>query len=181
MKNSGISRFVNKVHLFFIPGKYRNDEEVFRKCKVFVNTTLITTIFAIFFLGNAIMFEMPMATISMIICTVLFFSFAWLLKAGVPYSICTNLYIALGVGATAWDAYWAGGLDSIHTPWFVFPAIGTLLIGSIRESRIWLVISLLIIGIFGTAAITGYKFPNELGPEYHNLMAISGLAGLVMS
>jgi signal transduction histidine kinase len=175
-----LNRFINHVHLFFIPEKYRMDEEVFRKSKVFINTTLITTIFAIFFLGNAILFEMPMATVSMICCIVLFFSFAWLLKAGVPYRICTNAYIALGVGATAWDAYWAGGLDSIHTPWFVFPAIGTLLIGSIRESRIWLVISLLIIFIFGIAAMNNYKFPNELGPKYHNLMAISGLAGLVV-
>ncbi|HET6991583.1 MAG TPA: HAMP domain-containing sensor histidine kinase, partial [Bacteroidia bacterium] len=153
---------------------------VLRKCKVFINTTLITTVFAIFFLGNAIMFRMPMATLSMIVCIILFFSFAWLLKLGAPVKVCTNAYIALGMGATAWDAYWAGGLDSIHTPWFVFPAIGTLLIGSIRESRFWLVISLIVIGCFGTAAIRGYKFPNELGPEYHNWMAVSAYAGLIV-
>src|SRR5687767_386261 len=126
-------KLANNAHLFFIPEKYKQDEETYRKCKVFINTTLITSIFAFFFLGNAIMFKMPMATLAMIICSILFFGFAWLLKFGVPYRFCTNAYIFLGVAATAWDSYHAGGLNSIHTAWFVFPAIGAILIGTVKE------------------------------------------------
>ncbi|HEU4718719.1 MAG TPA: HAMP domain-containing sensor histidine kinase [Bacteroidia bacterium] len=176
----GVKKFTGNLHTFFIPEKYRSDEETFRKCKVFINTTLITTIFAIFFLGNAVLFHMPMATIAMICCSVLFFSFAWMLRAGVPFRVCTNAYIALGVIATAWDTYWAGGLNSIHTPWFVFPAIGTLLIGTIRESRFWLVVSLAILGAFGVGALRGYPFPNELGPDYYSWMQLSAYAGLIV-
>ncbi len=175
-----IKKIAANAHLFFIPEHYRTDEVIFRKCKVFINTTLVTSIFAFFFLGNAIMFKMPMALIAMIVCSILFFMFAWALKFGIPYKICTNSYIFLGVVATAWDAYFAGGLNSIHTPWFVFPAIGAILIGTIKEGRIWMMISVSVLMCFGIAAITGYVFPNELADEYKNYMALSGYAGLII-
>lgn len=180
MNFTALNKFGHRVHTFFIPEGYRIDEETFRKSRVFINTTLITALFAVFFLGNAVMFEMPMATIAMIVCSMLFFSFAWMLRAGVPFGVCTNAYIGLGVIATTWDTYWAGGLDSIHTPWFVFPAIGTLLISTVRESRIWLVVSLCILFAFGFGTISGYQFPNELGPKYHSWMQLSAYAGLIV-
>jgi|GEM_PF-1301775 len=181
MMLAGLKKFADNAHLFFIPVSYRSDDVVFRKCKIFINTTLLTSVFALFFLGNAILFEMPMATRSMIVCAVLFFSFAWMLKLGVPFKVCTNLYIALGVSATAWDAYWAGGLHSIHTPWFVFPAIGAILIGSVRQGVFWMIVSALVVLAFGAATFAGYRFPpNELGPDYIDAMGLSALLGLIV-
>jgi signal transduction histidine kinase len=177
---TGIGKATDNLHAFFIPAKYRQDDEVYRKCKIFINTTLLTSLFALFFLGNAILFEMPKATAAMITCVLLFFSFAWMLKYGVPFRVCTNSYIALGMFATAWDAYWAGGLNSIHTPWFVFPAIGAILIGTVKEGRTWLIISVAFILAFGLGALLGYQFPNELADKYHDAMQLSGLAGLIV-
>jgi two-component system NtrC family sensor kinase len=180
MRFEGIKKVINNAHLFFIPASYREDDVVLRKCKVFINTTLITALFALFFLGNAILFHMPMAVIAMIICILLFFSLAWMLKFGVPYRACTNLYIGTGVVATTWDAYFAGGLNSVHTPWFVFPAIGAILVGTITQGRVWLIISVSIVLAFGIASMNGYQFPQELGPDYHDLMATSAFCGLII-
>jgi signal transduction histidine kinase len=177
---TGFGKITDHLHQFFIPSKYKSEEEVYRKVKIFINTTLLTSIFALFFLGNAILFQMPMATIAMIVCCILFFSFAWMLRFGIPFRICSNCYIALGIIATTWDAYWAGGLSSIHMPWFVFPAIGAILIGTVNEGRIWLFVSVAIVLVFGISAFSGYKFPNELGDKFHDAMALSALAGLIV-
>src|SRR5881628_3361681 len=107
-----MNNLVKALHNYFIPPYYRNDEQEFRKARIFINTTLITAFFAFFFLLNTIFFQMPYHRWSMIICTVVFLSLAFLFRSGVSLLSCANIYVLMAVIATFWNSFFLNGLQS---------------------------------------------------------------------
>jgi len=68
----------------------KSDDEVYRKCTIYYQYYACYLCLRTFLFRNATLFHMPMATIAMIICSIMFFAFAWLLKFGVPLKVCTE-------------------------------------------------------------------------------------------
>src|SRR5690606_15748035 len=98
-----MKKILNNIHHYFIPVRYQSDEQSFRKAKILVNTSFITTSFAISFLFLATLFGQYMAANGLIVCAAGFFMIPWLLKSGWNKSVCANLFVALAFLSTIWD------------------------------------------------------------------------------
>jgi adenylate cyclase len=176
-----MSNFITNIHEYFIPSIYKSNEQDYRKAKIIINTTLITTIFSLFFLGNSLMFNLPKETFFlMIICAFFFFLNVFLIKWQVPKTLVTNIYVLVAFIATFFNSYYTGGLYSFNVVWFALGPVCAVLLGTVRQGWIWLVISSFGVFILGGMQISGYTFPPTDFEQYKHLMYLNSFAGLLI-
>ncbi|MES1221102.1 MAG: hypothetical protein ABUT20_36715, partial [Bacteroidota bacterium] len=123
-----MTKLVPALHQFFIPDSYRKEEQEFRKAKILVNTTLITSLFAFFFAGQTFFFKQNHLFPLMIVWGILFFSLAWLLRVGVPRVVCANLFVTITFVSALYEIYWTGGILSSILPWLSMVAVTAILL-----------------------------------------------------
>lgn len=172
-------QIVKSLHEYFIPNRYKNNEQDYRKSRILVNTTLITAIFAIFFLGNTIMFKMPHAFIIMSICVVLFTLNAWLLRWGVSKNMVTHIYVLVATICSFGDCYFSGGLYSFNVVWFSLGAACAVLLSNSKIGWFWIIINTLIVLALGLMQMNGFQFPMEIDPNYTDFMYLNSYLGLL--
>ena len=63
----------HNLYNYFIPANYMQNEAVFRKARIFVNTVLITFVFALIYTGESSFFKMPHIAVQIAVYSVLFF------------------------------------------------------------------------------------------------------------
>ena len=122
-----MKQLVSRLHVYLIPESFRSDELKHRKARIYINATLITTLFAAFFLLNTLAFDMHYHVYSMIACTICFFILAFSLRWGISLIVSTHFFIGIAVIATFWDAYFLGGLQSYDLPWICIARVMTVL------------------------------------------------------
>lgn len=170
---------IKRIHQYFIPEEYQNVPQEYRKVRILINSTLITTIFTLFFLGNSIMFKMPGTLVLMVICAVCFLLNAFLIKWGVNKTIVSNLYVLVATVFTFINCCYSNGLYSFNIVWFALGPVCAVLFGTVREGWFWLIVSLLCIAILGILKINGYEFPLEMDLKYKDLMYLNSYIGMV--
>lgn len=175
-----MNKLLTQLHNFFIPPSHKEDEQGFRKARIFINSTLLTALFALFFLLNTIVFGMPYHLISMIFCTIFYFSLAFVLRFGMPLHLAAHLYVAVSVLATFWDAYYLGGLQSYDFPWICLSPVIAVLFGNKKIGIIWLCISLVAVIIMGILQFTNTSFPVAINMKYLHLHGLNSLLSLVV-
>lgn len=170
---------VDKFHKYFIPTRYWEEETLFRKAKIFVNTVLLTTLFALFYIGNTVMFEMPHMMVQISLYTVLFFSLVWLFKYGIRLSLLANVFSFLFFTSCTYDVYYTGGLYSATFAWYAMVPVIAMLISNLRTAMVWMVLCLITMTIIGVLQMNDIQFPVDVNPEFLMLLMLSSMLGLV--
>lgn len=173
-------KFLNRLHHYFIPEKYTSEELVYRKARIFINTTLITSLFALFYVTVAIHYGMRHAVYSTLVCSILFFAFALLFKWGAPSLLCTNLYLALTFASCIFEVYFDGGLYSPTLPWMAMAPVAAVLLNNTRNGLFWAALALCGIIVFGVMQRNGYHFPLDFSTGAREVYIINCYTGLVL-
>lgn len=172
--------FIHRLHLYFIPPKYYGNEELYRKIRIFINTTLITGFFAFFFLLNTIAFQMTYHVWSMIVCVTVFFSLAFLLRKNVSFAVCANTFIAVAAAATFWDGFYLGGLQSYDFIWMcIAPILAVMIIGR-KAGWIWLGLTVTSITIMGLLQLKGYPFKTVIDQHFYHIHGLNAIISFVI-
>lgn len=173
-----MNKRVQQLYDFFIPGTSRNDEHEFRKARIFVNTSLITGCFALFYIIQTSVFGQPHILRLMIVWSILFYSLPFLLKWGVPLGICANIFVAITFTSGVWEIYWTGGLKSAILPWMSMVAVTSILLSKPKDAWIWFAIALV-----GTNAVFVFSrnrsLPIEIDMRYYDYYVLLAYVGLV--
>ena len=169
-----------QLYNYFIPAKYRINEEVFRKARIFVNAVIITFFFALFYVGNCAVFQMPHVMWQIAAYSVLFLSLLFLLRKGVSLIICGNLFTFLFYTSNVYDIYYTGGLYSGTLPWLAMVPITAILISSLRSAFLWMIICVVTSVTVGVMYHRGFPFLSETSPKYLHTLLISSQAGLIV-
>ncbi len=169
-----------RLHAYFIPQSYHADELNYRKARIFVNSAMITTLFAIFFLFNTLMFDMNYHLYSMVVCSIGFFLLTFFLRWGISLELATHIFVGIAVMATFWNAYFLGGLQSYNFPWICFAPVLAILFGNPRIGWIWLFISLAAVLALGAMQFGGIEFQYVIDLRYHHFLGMNSLLALVL-
>ena len=169
-----------RLHAYFIPQSYHTDELNYRKARIFINSALITTLFAIFFFANTLLFDMHYHLYSMVVCSVGFFMLTFFLRWGISLTVATHIFVGIAVVATFWNAYFLGGLQSYNFPWICFAPVLAILFGNPRIGWIWLFVSIVAVVILGVLQLTGAEFQYVINPKYHHFLGMNSLMALVL-
>jgi len=141
---------VHSINKYFIPDRYCVDEKLYRKTRIFINTTLITSAISFITIFSASYFGMIHHMYATGICCILFFSLAWLFRSGVSLFVCANLYLLVTFAWCAYVTFYDGALRSPTVPWLALPPVGAFfLLQSTRSGWLFAVLSELTIITFG--------------------------------
>jgi len=173
-----MSRLAQKLQSFFIPEKYKRDEQEFRKARILVNTTLITTLFAFFFACQTYLFKQHHLFPALILWGSLFFSIAWLFRDGVSRVICANLYVSITFISALYETYWTGGLGSAILFWLSMVAVTAILLNTTKNAWVWFIISCAAtITIFISKRLV--HSPVEMDMKFYDLSVFLSALGLI--
>jgi class 3 adenylate cyclase len=175
-----MKKLTQQLYNYFIPVKYRMNEELFRKARIFVNAVTITFFFALFYVGNCAIFEMPHVMWQIAIYSVLFLILLFLLRNGVPLITCGNLFTFLFYTSNVYDIYYTGGLYSGTLPWLAMVPITAILISSLRSAVLWMIVCVITSITVGIMYHSGFHFFLETSPKYLHALLITSQAGLVV-
>lgn len=172
---------LNKLHQYFIPDKYRTGEQSYRKAKILVNTSFITSVFAISFTLLAILLlGQYMVGYALILWSAVFFSIPWLLKAGVGRSVCANLFVVVTFTSTVWDIYWHKGVESPEYWWLAMTPLVAIFLDGIKSGVFWLIPAVLAAIGVGIANMLGYYMPSDIKLEHLDIAYWTSNLGLVL-
>ncbi|MFI5129516.1 MAG: adenylate/guanylate cyclase domain-containing protein [Chitinophagales bacterium] len=175
-----MKKLSQRLYNYFIPSRLMADEEVFRKARIFVNTVIITFLFALFYVGNNIMFEMPHVAVQIGTYSLLFLSLVFLLKIGVSMPVCGNLFTLLFYTSNLYEIYWCGGLYSGTLPWLAVVPVIAILITTLRSALIWMIICVVTAITVGVLHHNGFPFKLEINPDYVHTLLITSHSGLIV-
>ena len=175
-----MKKLSQRLYNYFIPSRLMADEEVFRKARIFVNTVIITFLFALFYVGNNIMFEMPHVAVQIGTYSLLFLSLVFLLKIGVSMPVCGNLFTLLFYTSNLYEIYWCGGLYSGTLPWLAVVPVIAILITTLRSALIWMIVCVVTAIAVGVLHHNGFPFKLEINPDYVHTLLITSHSGLIV-
>jgi signal transduction histidine kinase len=156
------------------------DREYIRRSKLITLAVIITSIFALFYVGVSIIAEYPMGIKFMLICfwgNVIAFV---LLKLGVNIYIVANFFALNGTIAIVACTYYSGGVESPVFPWLVETPIILLLIAGKKIGYLWVTISLLMAAIFAILQYQGYAYPKVYNRIHDTFFYLTCNIGLVL-
>lgn len=171
---------ITRIHTYFIPSRYTADEFLFKRAKIFINTTLLTSLFSLFYVCVTILYGMEKLLYSVSVCSILFLVFAWLLKYGLSLKTSVTLYTSLTYISCVFEVYWDGGLYSPVLPWMATLPVLSLMLNNSRRSVFWMILALLSILVIGVMGMYGYHFPIEMNRGSRQVYMISCYSGVVM-
>lgn len=169
---------IHQIQNYFIPASYRIDELEFRKSRILVNITLITSSFACGYFIQSYIFEQTHIMKMMALWAILFAALAFLFKYGVPRKVCSNTYIAITLISALWEIYWTDGLSSSILPWLSMTPVTAILLNSQRNAIVWFIITF--ISVTGVYVSDSYiDFQMEMNMSYYALSQYLAYAGLI--
>ncbi|TKK69282.1 adenylate/guanylate cyclase domain-containing protein [Ilyomonas limi] len=173
-------KFQSWLYTYFIPQKYHEDELLFRKARLFVNTVAITFIFSLIYVVNSTLLAMSHIMWQIGLYSILFLSLLFCLRGGLSLFACGNIFSFLFYSSAIYDIYYSGGLYSSVLPWLAIVPILALLITSVRNGVVWMFISLVSVIVVGTLQLMHFPFPTEVKQEYMDLLFFNSFPGFIV-
>lgn len=169
----------------FVPVRYQINEEEFRKARLLVFTSFITSTFSLFYAVSSWLMESPHLMGAMIFNFLGFLVLPFVFRAKwLSLVACVNAYILIGTIGVGICVFYSGGLHSSVLPWFAVLPIASLMMSNKRWGWVWTITSYLAITIFGLLQFLGITVPDELpqngqGHEIFNTTNSNGLVLLI--
>jgi len=173
---------LGRVTDWFIPVKSGDDERRRSADHLLVNFCLITAIFALLYVWVSYVIGFAIGEKLMLACFVILLGTLFLFRCTGRFRLCVNLYLACCYFvAVLGCSFFTGGLHSAVFPWFsLIPIAAVLLLGSCRDTVIWLALCCAITLGFGTAGMQGFRFPQAYDTSYATFFGVICLSGLVL-
>lgn len=169
---------VGSIHRFFIPKTYWADEVLYRKTRIFVNTCILTSLFALSYLVVASLFGMRHSVPMLIASFIVFILCIWLLKYGVKFTICSNIYIAMAYVSAFWHAAFDGGVTSGVLPWICITPVAAMVFNNQKNGWFWVIASMLGVTIMGILQMSHIIFVREMKADMLYIFIASAYSGL---
>lgn len=156
---------MKKLILWFIPDRYRLDEENFRKAKLFVGTNLLTSCFSTFYFLSSYFSDMPHVSLAMFYNAAGFLVLPLLFRTNrFDLKFLGNTYIFIGATGVLVTVFYTGGLISSSLPWLSVLPIASLMLVDRRSGWVWTILSYVSITVVGFISWSGIiPFRDETG------------------
>lgn len=171
-----IAAFIN----WFINPSRMEDEGEYRRTRLFVRASLLTSLFSNSYIWLSWYFEYDLGVYLMIFNVVGFLILALLVRTKMPLVLLGNLYILVGAIAVIVLAYYSGGIWSAVYPWIISIPVLALLVVNRKYGIIWAVISYLVMNWYGILELNGHEFPIGYNPTMKAAWFVSVLPGLLL-
>jgi signal transduction histidine kinase/CheY-like chemotaxis protein len=164
------------------PARAEQDGREASAARLLTYILLITSVFALLYLGTSLVIGFAVGVVLMTTCFFLLFGILFLFRATGFFRLCTHLFLAdCFFVAILGCSFFSGGLHSPVFPWFVLvPVGGVLLFGYGRDALFWFLLSCAAALAFGLAGMQGFDFPMRYDPAFEDLFTTICIGGLVM-
>jgi len=172
--------FLLPIHRYFIPSFCWENEEILREYRIFINASLLTSLFALFYIFIAYYVGMKHSIGMLILSFIIFFISPWLIKANVKYEIVTNIYIFMVLISSVWHAYFDGGLVSAVLPWICIAPVTAILFNDKKNAWYWVVAAVLSVVLIAAWQLTGHDMQPEVYPDMKLEFIANSYVGLIL-
>ena len=166
-----------------IPPSAYADQETLRLHRLFINSSLLTALFAFGYCLMSIYMSGYYFAVAMIFSVCIFLALPLSLKLGAQLKLLNNIFIGTIALVYIFLVYWDGGIRNANVaPWIVLlPAICIMLQG-VEMAVVWLIIALIIVAGFSVFNFEGVtfaiKFDTTKDPIFH-VLSMSGLLCII--
>ena len=164
----------------FIPENPKPDKEYQRRKRLVEFAVIITSVFAIFYVGVSWIAGFPMGMKIMSLCFLGDIIALILLRFGTNIYIIANFFGGIGSLCIFGCTWFSGGVYSPVFPWLVETPIVLMLIAGKKNGYIWVVISLAMAVVFGLLSYSGFSFPYAYNKSSDMFFFLTCNTGLVL-
>jgi signal transduction histidine kinase len=164
----------------FIPENPKPDKEYQRRKRLVEFAVIITSVFAIFYVGVSWVAGFPMGMKIMTLCFIGDLVALLILRFGVNAYVVANFFGVIGSLCIFGCTWFSGGVYSPVFPWLVETPIVLLLIAGKKNGYTWVVISLAMAIAFGVLSYSGFSFPLDYNKSSNTFFFLTCNTGLVL-
>jgi len=174
--------FFDRLAAWFTPDDAGLNQRERAAWRMLVYVGLITTVFALLYVGVSAWIGFSYGIWLMLLNFVLLWLGLFLFRAKGLFRLSAHFYVAnCTFVAIMGCSFFSGGLESPVTPWFTLvPVAAVLLFGYSRDALLWLLVSCAAPTGYGIATMYGYPFKEYYLPEYTGIFSIMCIAGLLL-
>jgi signal transduction histidine kinase len=171
---------LSSIPSYFIPKKFADSPELWRKYKLITSVILITALFDLNYVLITVLIEMKEGTYSLLITFLMHVALLFLIKSKVTLLVIGNLYIFFGATSVYVCIYYSGGFNSPVMPWLASSPVVALLIAGKKSGIIWVSVNMLVAVIFSILNKNNYAFPENFDKEWFNFFYTNTITGLIL-
>ena len=171
--------FLDKLIESFVPEASRLEEWSYRKNRLFVSVSFISSFYALLYLPPSLLEKYYGASYIIIFFFTCNALFPFFLKRGVNLVTMATAYIIILALSLSGIMYISGGVYHTATDpqLMVLLPVMALLFINFRAAMVWFIVAVLIVAVFGTLQLYGVSFDIKMQYKYiqlQNLLAVCG-------
>lgn len=148
--------------------------------RLLVSIMLLTAAFALVYVTVSHIIGFGIGERLMLACFILSFVILAIFRATSRFRLCANLYLAnCFFVAIIGCSFYSGGIRSMVVPWFsLVPLASVLLFEFGTDTKVWVVLSCVVVLAFGLAGMRGFPFPMQYEAgfvDFFNMVCVVGL------
>ena len=165
---------------YFIHPDKKKDFDTYRRSRLFVRASLLTSLFSNTYLWLSVYFEFPIARDLMIFNVFGFLILAIVCKARIPIKVLGHFYVLIGAVAVVLISYFSGGIWSSVYPWIIsIPVLALLVVGR-TAGIVWGILSFVAMVWMGLLELQGVELPTEYNVSMRSLWFVTVVPGLLL-
>lgn len=165
---------------WFIHPDRKKDSLEYKKARLFVRASLLTSLFSNSYIWLSVYFEFYLAVKLMIFNVLGFLILSILAKSKIPIKMLGHVYVFVGAFAVVIIAYFSGGIWSAVYPWIISIPVLALLVVDRKAGIWWGIISFSAMVWMGILALQGVELPLLYNTEMKTLWFVTVVPGLLL-
>ena len=165
---------------WFIHPNKKLDFNSYRRSRLFVRASLLTSLFSNSYIWLSVYFEFGKGVQLMVFNVVGFLLLSFLAKTKLRIKLLGHIYVLFGAVAVIVLTYYSGGVWSAIYPWIIAIPVLALLVVDKQAGIFWCIIAFVAMAWFATLANMGVVLPAEYNTEMRTLWYTSIVPGLLL-
>ena len=165
---------------WFIHPDRKRDSSEYKKTRLFVRASLLTSLFSNSYIWLSVYFGYPLGVKLMIFNVLGFLVLSFLAKTKISLAILGHTYVFVGAFAVVILTYFSGGIWSAIYPWIISIPVLALLVVDRNAGIFWGVVSFLAMLWMGILAIQGIELPVQYNIAMKTEWFVSIVPGLLL-
>ncbi len=165
---------------WFIHEQRKQDPSEYKKTRLFVRASLLTSLFSNSYIWLSVFFEFQLGVNLMIFNVLGFLILSLLAKTRIPLLVLGHVYVFVGAFAVIVLTYFSGGLWSAIYPWIISIPVLALLVVNRNAGVFWGLLSFCVMVWMGVLAIQGVELPVQYNQDMRTEWFVSIVPGLLL-
>lgn len=165
---------------YYIRSKYKNDSYTFRKAKLLVQTSFLTSLFSGFYLIQTYILGMTYCQFAMLYNVLSFLLIPFFFRWKMSSLWTANLYIFTGFVGVGICAVVQDILESSTIIWFALLPVVSLMLSNKRNAWVWTGIAAFTVVVLGIVHENGGLRYNESPAEFNTFLEVSNITGFIL-